>query len=431
MATLSDTNLYERLRPHVVAVWRWLTAQNGHGEDGDSATPIRRRPGVDFSLTGLIYCAMMLFMGLAAITSQANLLFAVFGLMIGILLISAMICRLVLMRLHVERVIPESTCVGQPATIRYDFLNAKRFWPSLSVCLAELEGAEAFTRQPHAYMLHAAAGKSAQVPITVIPKRRGKHKLSSFQISTSFPFGFVKRAMMGRRDDTILIYPAMGAVSARLLALCQSAERGGANMQPRPNGADEFYGVKEFRWGDNPRWIYWKRSARTGELVSREMVQISPPRLLILVDTFLETATVSGHADVERAIAMAASLANRALDSGMAVGLCAWNGKWTSITPQRGKRHCRDILAELGGLPLNRTAPTAQLIEQGQKLLAEGVTPVLITASGAHPSKGGRSRGGMIVVAVKSEQARSWFQFDPTVDFTRCSPADQMSALSS
>ncbi len=126
MATLSDTNLYERLRPHVVAVWRWLTAQNGHGEDGDSATPIRRRPGVDFSLTGLIYCAMMLFMGLAAITSQANLLFAVFGLMIGILLISAMICRLVLMRLHVERVIPESTCVGQPATIRYDFLNAKQ-----------------------------------------------------------------------------------------------------------------------------------------------------------------------------------------------------------------------------------------------------------------------------------------------------------------
>lgn len=429
MATLTDFNLYERLRPHAIDFWRWITAQRSEGLDEGATTPVRRRPGVDFSLTGLIYCAMMLFMGLAAITSQANLLFAVFGLMIGILLISAMICRLVLTRLRVERVMPEVASVGQPATIRYDFLNAKKFWPSLSVYLAELDGAEAFTRQPQAYMLHAAAGKSAQVPITVIPKRRGKHMLTSFQISTSFPFGFVKRALMGRRDDTILIYPAMGVVSPRLLALCQSAERGGANMKPRPNGADEFYGVKEFRPGSNPRWIYWKRSARTGELVSREMVQISPPRLLIMVDTFLETATPAAHADVERAIAMAASLASRAMDSGMAVGLCAWTGKWTTIPPQRGKRHCRDILAALGGLPLNRTAPAGQLVEQGQALLTEGVTPVLVTNGAASAPGGGRSRSGMVVVAVKSEQARSWFQFDPAVDFTRCVPAEQLAAV--
>src|SRR5208337_1903629 len=172
----------------------------------------------------------------------------------------------------------------------------------------------------------------ATVPITVTPKRRGSHKLTSFQISTSFPFGFVKRALTGRSDDSILIYPAIGVVSPRLLERCQSAERGGANMKPRRNGSDEFYGVKEFRQGDNPRWICWKRSARTGELVSREMVQISPPKLLILLDSFIETPTPAEHATVEKAIAMAASLASRAMDSGMAVGLCAWTGKWSTIS---------------------------------------------------------------------------------------------------
>jgi len=50
------------------------------------ATAIRRKPSFDFSVTGLVYCSMMMFMGLAAINSQANLLFGVFGLMIGILL---------------------------------------------------------------------------------------------------------------------------------------------------------------------------------------------------------------------------------------------------------------------------------------------------------------------------------------------------------
>ena len=433
MATATDINLIERLRPLGIAMWRRVSSRRRRGPriklTASPTTPIRRRPNVDFSLTGLIYCGLMLFMGLAAINSQANLLFGVFGLMIGILLVSAAICRLVLTRLKVRRVIPEYAAVGQPATIQYDFLNTKRIFPSLSVCLAELDGAEAFTEQPHAYVLHVAAGKSATVPVAVIPKRRGSQKLTSFQISTSFPFGFVKRALTGRSDDTILIYPAIGVVSPGLLAMCQSAERGGANMKPRRHGTDEFYGVKEFRAGDNPRWIYWKRSARTGELVSREMVQISPPRLLILVDSFIETPTAAEHAAVEKAIAMAASLASRAMDSGMAVGLCAWGGKWVTISPQRGKRHCRDILTALGGLPINRTVAAQQVIEHAQGLMGEGVTPVLIGARAAQPSLAERARGGMVVVTVNSEQARSWFQFDSAVDFARCMPAEQMEEM--
>ncbi len=47
-------------------------------------TPVHRRPGFDFSLTGLVYSAIMMFMGFAAVNLQASLLFGVFGLMIGI-----------------------------------------------------------------------------------------------------------------------------------------------------------------------------------------------------------------------------------------------------------------------------------------------------------------------------------------------------------
>src|SRR5213079_2369695 len=89
------------------------------------STPVRRKPSLDFSLTGLIYCAMMLFMGLAAVNTQANLLFGVFG---------------------------------RPMPVTYEFRNDKRFWPSLSVCIAELDGVEGFTKQPQFYLLHAAAG---------------------------------------------------------------------------------------------------------------------------------------------------------------------------------------------------------------------------------------------------------------------------------
>src|SRR5579884_3467272 len=252
-----------------------------------AATPVRRKPSLDFSATGLVYCSMMLFMGVAAINSQANLLFGVFGLMIGILLVSAVVSRVVLRRLHVRRVLPEHACVGQKIPITYEISNAKRFWPSLSISLAELDGVEAFAAQPQAYLLHAAPGTTASVAAEVTLKRRGLHELERFQLGTSFPFGFIKRALIERHKDVFLVFPALAKVDDNLLALCRSAETSGSSLRPSPGGADEFYGVKEFRTGDNPRWIYWRRSAKSNTLVSRQMTRVAPPRVLLLVDTFL------------------------------------------------------------------------------------------------------------------------------------------------
>ena len=48
----------------------------------------------------------MMFMGLAAMNTQANLLFGVFGLMIGILLVSGIFSRTVLRKAHR----PAKTC---------------------------------------------------------------------------------------------------------------------------------------------------------------------------------------------------------------------------------------------------------------------------------------------------------------------------------
>ena len=109
---------------------------------------VRTRPSLDFSVTGLIYCGMLLFMGVAAINTQANLLFGIFGLMIGVLMISGVISRWVLRRLTVRRMLPEYAAVGAPVRITYEIDNRKRWWPTLSVTIAELDASQAFDRQP-------------------------------------------------------------------------------------------------------------------------------------------------------------------------------------------------------------------------------------------------------------------------------------------
>jgi uncharacterized protein (DUF58 family) len=388
---------------------------------------MHRKPSLDFSVTGLVYCSMMMFMGLAAMNSQASLLFGVFGLMIGILLVAGFISKVVLRRLELHRVLPELAVVGQTTTITYEFHNEKRFWPSLSVCLAELDGAEAFTRQPQSYMLHAAARQTATVPVEVMPKRRGLHEMDRYQLSTSFPFGFIKRAAERRQKDSVLVYPALGQVDPKFLTLCRSADTSGATMRPRRGGQDEFYGVKEHRAGENPRWIYWRRSARTGVLVAKEMTQVSPPRLLILVDTYIdpEARTIEAHGNVERGIAMAASLASHALEAGLSVGLLAWSGEWNVVQPARGKRHRRDLLAVLARLPLNTRRKTQDLLDESRSAVETGATPVLITPRDVQLGLSDAVRSGLVVASSKSDGSRRWFNFPPSVYFDRCMPVDQ------
>lgn len=388
---------------------------------------VRKKPSLDFSMTGLVYCAMMMFMGLAAINSQANLLFGVFGLMVGILLISGIVSRRVMRRIEVRRVLPDHGSVGLPATVTYQITNAKKFWPSLSVTVAELDGVDGFTRQPQAYMLHAAPGTTASVPVELIPRRRGLHRLDRFQISSSFPFGFIKRAMTDARRDVLLAYPPLAQVDRKVLTLCRAAEKTGSSIRPRRGGSDEFYGVKEFRAGDNPRWIYWRRSAHTaatGTLVAKEMTRVAPPRLMLLVDTFLSSRTsteASGAvtpASIERTIAMAASLATAALDQDLAVGVLAWSDGWKTLEPRRGKRHRNDVLSILARLKLNRTQSAASLMLEARNKVQSGATAVLFTPASQSP------RDGALVLSAASAETAAWFRFDPRIDFAACAPRE-------
>lgn len=376
-------------------------------------------------MTGLVYCGMMLFLGLAAVNTQANLLFGVFGLMVGILLVSGVISRLVLRKLRVRRVLPDHGVVGRMMPVTYEFRNDKKYWPSLSVGLGELDGVEGFQTQPQCYLLHAAASTTASVPAEFFPTRRGLHELDRYQLSTSFPFGFIKRAINRRDKDTVLVLPPIGEVSQRLLAMCRSAENTGASMRPRPGGADEFYGIREFRRGENPRLIYWKRSARTGVLVSREMTQVAPPRLLLAVDTHTADGSVEERSRIERSIAMAGSLAAMALDQEMSVGLLAWSDHWVSLKPDRGKRHRDDLLSFLARLPRNAAHGMTEILERMGQQLQSGTTPVLFTPRDVQLGLGDRARGAMVVVSAASPLADAWFRFEPNIDFATCMPVEQ------
>ena len=419
---------------------------------------IRTRPSLDFSLTGLVYCLMLLFMGVAAINTQANLLFGVFGLMIGVLLISLLISRWVLRNLSIRRVIPDYAAVGAPMRITYEVDNKKRWWPSLSVTIAELDAPGAFDRQPHAYVMHAAAGMRATVHAEVVPMRRGIHRFERYQVSTSFPFGFIRRAMRRRQEETVLIHPAQGAVEPTAMMRFLSADSSGLSQKPREGGADEFYGAREYRPGDPMRMIHWRRSARTsairtptnphGSLVVKQMTRVSPPRLLLLVDTYAPpfraraqddlSAETAGRAsrqqqlaDIELNLATAASLLSTAARYGLRVGVLAGrdNGQenpWLEVQPERGKRHARDVLAQLAEHSGNTRQDADALLSRGLSMTTRGDTTLVFITSGRRGRAAGDAvaaarrstgRGNVVTIHTATPDLARWIQFDASLDF--------------
>lgn len=381
-------------------------------------TPIHRRQRIDISITGTIYGGLVLFMCVAAVNTQASLLFGIFGVMVGVLMVSFLISTIVLQRITVRRMLPDQAIVAQPAVIHYVIKNRKRIWPSLSVTISELD-AQGFVRQPHAYLLHVANQQAATISCEVIPKRRGLHLFNRYQISTSFPFGFIKRATERALPDTLLIFPAITPVDRHLLAQIRSDESLGHNVRQRVGGQDEFYGLKPYRQGESPRFIHWKRSARTGNLVSRQMTRESPPRLLLVVDTFNPDGNDATIARIERSIAQAASLVEAASLAGFAIGLVCRGEHWVSVKPNRGKRHQRELLTILARLPSNRAWDTQSIIEHASMMNDPRATKILFSIGGIS-SRGYAS--GMFVIAADSADAARWFPFDPSIDFLNVAP---------
>ena len=395
-------------------------------------TPVYRRPGLDFSLNGFVYSGIMLFMGVAAMNLQASLLFGVFGLMVGVLLSSGILSKRMLRRLELNRQLPEGAVVGQPTLIGYSLANRKRYWGAFAITVSELDGVQSLNRQPYAYVTHVPAARSADFTCEILPRRRGLATFDRYQLSSGFPFGFVKRAIVRQNREPMLVFPPIGTIDRSFLQRFRSAETHGTSMRPRLRGNDEFYGLREFRAGESQRNIYWKRSARTGTLVAREMTHAAPPRLVVVIDSYNPNADAARATEIERSIAQAATLIDAAIEAGLAIGLVASDGAdWHHIAPSRGKQHQRVLLTLLAKLP----SGTVQQTRDGEAALefAAGVTTdalttlVLMTGGPATSTigRGGRRWSAPVMsIGCVSPEAQAWFHFDASIDFKNIAPLE-------
>jgi uncharacterized protein (DUF58 family) len=151
---------------------------------------------------------------------------------------------------------------------------------------------------------------------------RGVYTFGPVQMRSGDPFGWLIREEQVQARETLLVYPLVAPIEAFGLSPRTPFGEGLAKGRLLEDPF-RIAGVREYAFGDDPRRIHWKATARVGELRSKIYEPAGQHRVLILLDINTYKEVWMGHDPElqELTITAAASLALWALDKGYAVGL--------------------------------------------------------------------------------------------------------------
>jgi uncharacterized protein (DUF58 family) len=141
--------------------------------------------------------------------------------------------------------------------------------------------------------------------------RRGRVTFKTVRVESTFPLGLFRAVRLFDLPEQAVIYPRLRPVPSALTSVERILCRGEALLVAASRGDEEFAGLREFRPGDNPRWIHWKSSARgKGRLLVKELEGIMPRRVKIVLENRMPAGDARGRVQFERAVSIGASITN-------------------------------------------------------------------------------------------------------------------------
>ena len=285
-----------------------------------------RRVDLPIELTtgGGIFLILVAVVAFAAWNTGNNLLFLVFSVLVSALFVGWMSARASLRELTVSARFPDHIFAGEAAPVIVTLRNTKRLLPSFST-LVEARGPidaggpddkkkrrPRFQKRTLAYFVYVPHAAAAEQRVEQLFPRRGHVLINGFELSTRFPFGFLRRRRRLRaRNVDLIVYPKPEAIGDELHLLPMYA---GRTASLRRGAGHDLFSLRDYQPQDDLRHIDWKATARSRRLTVREFTSEDERRITIILDTRLTSETDPSGATFERGVTLAASLAKHFVD---------------------------------------------------------------------------------------------------------------------
>ncbi len=221
-------------------------------------------------------------------------------------------------------------------------------------------------------------------------KKRGYYSIRSVAISTGDLLGLSKRRPRNFETDTLLVvYPTLLPIED---VLADKNSFTGDVVVRRWIVEDPFMirGVRAYTSSDPYNHINWKATARTGELQVHDFDYTADIKLMIVVNVDTSSTQWSVSLDEktsERALSMAATVAQYAIDNGIETGF-ACNGRIVLedpkeqmfLAPQSGPEHLTAIYESIARILLQRTVNFHTFLQTQAPNIPDNCDILLITA---------------------------------------------------
>ncbi|MDR7483232.1 MAG: DUF58 domain-containing protein [Armatimonadota bacterium] len=236
------------------------------------------------------------------------------------------------------------------------------------------------------------------VTLAPVPARRGRHRLGPLEICSRGSLGvFAARRQLGETTE-VLVWPALRPVAPAAVERLAPVLETAATAR-RTRHAEDLYGVRDYRAGDNLAHVHWRSSARRGALVVREFERPEAPGVAVVLDLDRRLPPEA----LDPAVRAAASLYRLALDRGLDAVLMAWAEGPVVLRPWED---AMDWLASVrpSGPPLPEALARLRVVTDRHLLVValtdgtagwpDGSTPVLPAGPGRGTAHHGRGAAG-------------------------------------
>ncbi len=181
-------------------------------------------------------------------------------------------------RLSVARVAePDRVMRGEPAQVTLDIANASRLFGASLVARDRLRP----TGWVNVPLVHLRRQGTTQASYLVPTARRGLILTGPLEITRRDPMALVGVVRRYGDQAPVWVRPRVHPIAAVPVGLSRSMD---GRVDRVPHGSITFAALREYVVGDDLRHVHWRTSARVGQLMVREHVDTTLPRIVVLLD---------------------------------------------------------------------------------------------------------------------------------------------------
>jgi uncharacterized protein (DUF58 family) len=210
--------------------------------------------------------------------------------------------------------------------------------------------------------------------------RRGIFTLGPTTLRSGDPLGIYTISLHQPDSVTLTITPPI--VPLPTIDVAPGGRAGEGRSQPNAfERTVSAVTVRDYVPGDSLRHIHWPTTARRNKLSLRLFDSTPAGDWWIILD--LDRRVQAGHeqdSTEEHGVILAASLADRGLQAGRAVGLVTYGEALAWLPPQTGEAQRLEILRQLAIVEPG-DAPLAQLLARGHSSFEQVASLIIITAA--------------------------------------------------